>query len=80
MLREPGDPVEKAIGMQDRLFELSGNDKALNVLHKLKNDYEAASSTVAKAERKLVELGHARDAAAETLLDFYRLTIESATD
>lgn len=72
-------PIEQALGSQDTLFELSGNDRALNVLHHLKADYAAASDRVTKTKAKLGEAALARDAAAETLMDFYKLTTAGAT-
>jgi coenzyme F420-reducing hydrogenase beta subunit len=70
-------PLEEAIGVQDKLFELTGNDKAQNVLHSLKALYESAAESVRKTESKLVER-HMKEQAAETLLNFYKLTVESA--
>jgi hypothetical protein len=76
---EPMEPLEKALGFQDQLFELEGNDRAQNVLHHLKNDYEAAGQAVAKAEEKLLLAHSLKDATANTLLDFYKLSVESKT-
>jgi hypothetical protein len=71
-------PLEKALGLQNQLFELTGNDRAQNVLQVLKSGYEGAAQNVTKAENKLVELRLMKEAAAETLLNFYKLSVESS--
>jgi hypothetical protein len=72
---EPRIPLEEAIGMQEQLFELSGNDRAQHVLHRLKSIYELAAQRVVKASDKLDELVRQREATGAVLIDFYKLTL-----
>jgi hypothetical protein len=71
-------PLEEALSLQTKLFELTGNDKAQDVLAALKGNYESAADAVRKTENKLVEQKVIKEQAAETLLNFYKLTVESA--
>lgn len=70
-------PLDEAIGTQEKLFDLEGNDRARHVLHRLKGIYEATCGAVSKAEDKLESKIAQREAAGAVLIDFYNLTVQS---
>lgn len=67
--------LDEAFERQGRLFELTGNEKAQNVLDSLKAVYTDANTAVARARRRYNDAVRARELAAEALTDFYALTV-----
>ncbi len=70
-------PLEEALGFQSRLFDLTENEKAQDVLNTLKANYEGAAEKLNKARQKVAEASIQKEAAATTLLNFYKLTTSS---
>lgn len=73
-------PWEVAIGDQIQLFELSGNEKAENILRVLKMIYEGAVEKANKAAEKALAAKQAADKAGANLIDFYSLTLTTGAD
>lgn len=70
------EPLDQAMDSQLQLFEITGNDRARNVLARLKAWVQHAGTKRERAERRLAEAADEYERACATLMDFFKLTVE----